>query len=1134
MNHSPPCCAPPPQALPVCWPWKSVVLRGLWLLLLAAGVVPSALSQQTAPTILGQPQNTNVFLGSPASFTVQATGTPPLNYIWFGPGGVLPNETNGTLILPNVTFQDVGVYSVRVSNQFGAAQSSNAVLAVRIDFGDAPQPYPSFLSMDGARHVLSPGMHLGNGVTAEPDAQVDTTANGDPGDDGVLVVTPLVRGYPCKIRVVASKAGRLDGWMDFAANGDWSNAVDQIFANATLEPGTNILVFNVPSNATLNPTYARFRFSSEGNLRFGGLAMDGEVEDYMLRVLPAAADLCVASSVMPAGGAAGYSGRCFLSVTNLGPSTATGVWATNILTGADMIFDSGDGSCTVQGERVICNLGDLQSGEAKEFFVDYVRGQPGVLTNILQVRSDVADPFLQNNKAMMVIRAAEPLVITDPPRSVRVSPGSTVTFSVEAKGAGPLFYQWFLNGNAIAGAVAPFITLEDVQESGEIQVEVSDQFGSILSPVATLTVLRKPQVMAQPNPVSAPFGATVEFSVQAGGTPPLRYQWRLNGANIRGATNSSLLINSVSRGDGGSYSVAIANEAGVVSSARAPLILQDVPVYNGSDSLANRIPLPTTGNAAYQGFIQTDNLNASREPGEPDHALKAGSNSVWFKWTAPVSGIARFDTVGTTFDTLLAVYTGTNFASLKEVASDEDSGGYFRSVAQFNAEAGQSYAIAVDGFAGKYGNLVLGWSLEQTSQLLPVFIQHPRSIAALEGTPVTLFAQVSNATPNTTYQWVFNGRELPGGVGPDLIIPKLRPNDVGSYWVRVTDAAGRVVESRQAAVEIGPVPTAQSQDKVEDVLLNTSQTAGFRFAKSGGFPPFVSVALGVPGTQVMNNTNSTADIDCFEIGSATRWLGFTVTNLANVTNCVLRVTTSGSAIPTELAVYRYISLSCLQSVPCLNTNLMGCDTNSSGGGIYSLLQFTPVPNGQYLVFADGLGAAQGMIRINWQLGAAPVITSGQSNCSLVCTSGQNLVISCGVTNAIPTPSYQWYYNGDPISGANGSTLAFGSVQGSNAGPYSVIVSNAFGVVTNYCCLVVTPPTLAGKAVFTNGVPSTYSVSSALLPGYILQYTTNLSPPIVWQNVFTNTTTNCSFLHVSPMIGTNGQALPQRYYRAMSP
>src|SRR6185369_7879543 len=124
-------------------------------------------------------------------------------------------------------------------------------------------------------------------------------------------------------------------------------------------------------------------------------------------------------------------------------------------------------------------------------------------------------------------------------------------------------------------------------------------------------------------------------------------------------------------------------------------------------------------------------------------------------------------------------------------------------------------------------------------------------------------------------------------------------------------------------------------------------------AKSLGGPPFILVAFGIPGTQIMNNTNSTADIDCFRISSATRWLGIQVTNDPAAAGSLLQVNTQGSEILTELAVYRFIAPSCLQLVACMHTNIMGCDTNTGAGGSYSLVEFTPELGALYIVFADG-------------------------------------------------------------------------------------------------------------------------------------------------------------------------------------
>jgi len=102
---------------------------------------------------------------------------------------------------------------------------------------------------------------------------------------------------------------------------------------------------------------------------------------------------------------------------------------------------------------------------------------------------------------------------------------------------------------------------------------------------------------------------------------------------------------------------------------------------------------------------------------------------VWYRWTAPTNGVATFSTVGSSFDTLLAVYTGSSVDALTPVSSDEDDGGFFTSLLQFNARAGTNYAVALDGFSGAQGGFVLSWSLEVTPDALPVITAQPTSIA---------------------------------------------------------------------------------------------------------------------------------------------------------------------------------------------------------------------------------------------------------------------------------------------------------------------------------------------------------------------------------------------------------------------
>ena len=131
-----------------------------------------------------------------------------------------------------------------------------------------------------------------------------------------------------------------------------------------------------------------------------------------------------------------------------------------------------------------------------------------------------------------------------------------------------------------------------------------------------------------------------------------------------------------------------------------------------NDNLAARIVLP--GASGVLG--NRDNFSATAEPGEPAHYYWRAGKSVWFEWTAPAAGTAIFSTVGSSFDTVMAVYSNTAYGKLKQVARDDDSGGNETSKLTFKTVAGQTYVIAVDGYAGWYeGNIKGQYSFTATA-----------------------------------------------------------------------------------------------------------------------------------------------------------------------------------------------------------------------------------------------------------------------------------------------------------------------------------------------------------------------------------------------------------------------------------
>lgn len=120
--------------------------------------------------------------------------------------------------------------------------------------------------------------------------------------------------------------------------------------------------------------------------------------------------------------------------------------------------------------------------------------------------------------------------------------------------------------------------------------------------------------------------------------------------------------------------------------------------------------LPLVGPSA---TAVASNVSMTKEPGEPNHAGNPGGKSIWWMWTAPASGSVKLTTAGSPFNTLLAVYTGSNVAALTHVASDANSGGPTgRSLLHFNATAGTTYSIAVDGLNGASSRINLGLTME--------------------------------------------------------------------------------------------------------------------------------------------------------------------------------------------------------------------------------------------------------------------------------------------------------------------------------------------------------------------------------------------------------------------------------------
>jgi hypothetical protein len=130
---------------------------------------------------------------------------------------------------------------------------------------------------------------------------------------------------------------------------------------------------------------------------------------------------------------------------------------------------------------------------------------------------------------------------------------------------------------------------------------------------------------------------------------------------------------------------------------------------------------PLGGTWGLTGFV---NVGARKQAGEPDHAGNRGGSSVWFTWKASESGSAQLSACEATFDTLVAVYTGSTVGSLTPVAASRNPEsaactfvGSTPGEVSFNVDAGTVYWIAVDGYEGAWGGFNL--ELHTSRQRLP-------------------------------------------------------------------------------------------------------------------------------------------------------------------------------------------------------------------------------------------------------------------------------------------------------------------------------------------------------------------------------------------------------------------------------
>jgi hypothetical protein len=774
-------------------------------------------------------------------------------------------------------------------------------------------------------------------------------------------------------------------------------------------------------------------------------------------------------------------------------------------------------SATVIGSAVV----ELRTAFDNEFIFYTLDGsdpdagafytRPFVVNQSVLIRAVAwAEDFLDAAEAQppFTLTVLKPPFIVSQPQSQLRAVGDTAVFGVEAGGSAPLAFQWRRDGLSLQGATNASLALSNLQlgQAGAYSVVVANPAGVVTSDAAVLTVLSPPGIGLQPAGTNVAPGSTVTFTVTPTGGGPFSFQWRKNGVNIPGATRSSLTLVNVGVADGGSYDVLVANPVRVTNSLSVTLTILGVSTVVAAADFADRTSLVTPP-FGVTNCLRGTNLNAGREAGEPLHAGRHGSNSVWFTWRAPGNGIATFNTAGSAFDTLLAVYTGTSLSNLTRVASDDDSGGYVTSFLQFNARAGVDYHVAVDGFAANQGVFLLCWAFEPTNDLLPVILTQPASNTVMIGHS-SLVLSVGVANVGLSYQWFHNLVPIPGANGSELLLTNVQPSNVGAYSVRVTTGTGRSVESEPAFVEIGPFPGVLSLDKIEDALALTAgggggggggalaaMPEGFH-AASVGQQGVIVLRAGDIGAHYFNNTVATTQTNeppSCAIGGYSRWF---VISSEHETDCALSALSD--SVPVQLGVFEGNYLD--RPVACAATN--------AANGLGATVKFRLRPNTYYLVVIDGVDGARGLIQLAWALDGA--VLAGDSGLEVIARRGGKATLGIATNSSLARATYQWLHEQTPLARATNFTLTLTNVQPAQAGRYAIHIHTGLSELTNV---------VARLRVETNLVVLTQSTFDTDAEGWTLRP----APPRPFSLIHSNRGGNPGGFILTTNLGANSWA-----------
>jgi hypothetical protein len=681
-----------------------------------------------------------------------------------------------------------------------------------------------------------------------------------------------------------------------------------------------------------------------------------------------------------------------------------------------------------------------------------------------------------------------------PSFSAQVAPGASLTLNVDVITDYPVTLQWRKDGVPIAGATADTYVIASAQaaHAGSYSVLATNVAGTAANEPTVVTVLAPPVIVTHPTSRTVTIGSATTFTVTVTPSVGPTFSWRKNGVAIAGATNATYSDPDVTLSDAGQYSVQVTHAGVSVTSNPATLTAQEPlsliapssqTVNAGANVTFTATFTPPTAAiqwhkegtiipGATSATLLLTNVNATRA-GIYEVAATLGSLTAY----ASTSLIVNVPPTITTQPTSQTVTLGQN--AQFTVAVTPATGATYqwrRNGAAITGATGATLALTnvTTADAGTYSVVVTrnGLSVTSNNAMLTVNVPvagQPVTNTVFVGAPVQ-FNFTSNPTPGTTFQWRKDGVPIAGATNSAFFIPSATLGDAGNYTLVFT-LAGVVQTSNTATLIVLPLnaPTITTQPASRSALVGTT----VQFNVEAFSPAALTFQWRKNGTSIPAATNEVLTISNAQAADAGAYSvivsnagGSTISNEATLTvNQPVGTAPSITSHPASQTVNAGAAVSL--NVVATGTAPLSFQWYRNGAAItgattsmFSISNAQGTDAAAYTVVISNSAGATTSNVANVAVNAPPSIVTPPAGRVAIVGSAVQLTV---VANGSGPLAFQWRKDGVPISGATAATLSLEAVQPSDAGSYSVVVSNTAGAATSVAAQVtIAPPPPASR------------------------------------------------------------------------